>query len=165
MAILNIVKYPNELLHKKSKDVENFDEKLKDLVSDMFKTMKKFNGIGLAAVQVGILKKVIVIDVDDADTDICLDGNCKKQQFKSEIINPKITSYSEDKSVMTEGCLSVDNRVCNVERPNKITVEYYTLDGKKHTVEASGLLAKCFQHEIDHINGITIIDRENNQQI
>ena len=158
MAILNIVKYPDELLHKKSKDVKDFDKKLKDFVSDMFETMKEFGGIGLAAVQVGVLKKVIVIDID-----MCDENN--KQQFKSEIINPKIIKYSEDKSIMTEGCLSVYNRVCDVERPNKITVEYYTLDGKKHIIEANGLLAKCFQHEIDHTNGITIVDRENNQKI
>lgn len=149
MTILNIVKYPNELLHQKSEPVKIFDKRLKKLVNDMFETMYKYNGIGLAAVQVGILQNIVVIDIDH-----------ENQKFKSEIINPKIISFSSEQSVMKEGCLSVADRQCNVLRPNKIVVEYFTLDENKHTVEADGLLAKCFQHEIDHTNGITIVDKE-----
>lgn len=148
MSILRIVKYPNELLKKKSKDVKYFDKKLANLVSNMFDTMHKHNGIGLAAVQIGILKNVIVIDID-----------IEEQQFKSEIINPTIISYSDNKTVMTEGCLSVPKQALEVLRPEKIVVEFFKLDGKKCKIEADGLLAKCFQHEIDHLNGITIVDR------
>ena len=149
MSILNIVKYPNELLHKKSEDVLVFDKKLKKLIKDMFETMYKYDGIGLAGVQVGVLKNIIVIDIDHEDI-----------KFKSEVINPKIISFSSDKSVMEEGCLSVSNKTCKVERPNEIEVEFQKLDGEIVKMKAEGLLAKCFQHEIDHLNGITIIDRE-----
>ena len=152
MTILNIVKYPNELLHQKSEPVKVFDKRLKKLVADMFETMYKNDGIGLAAVQVGVLQDVIVIDVNHEDI-----------VFKSEIINPKIISFSSERSTMAEGCLSVAGRQCNVVRPTEVEVEYYTLDGKKHNIEAKGLLAKCFQHEIDHTNGITIVDREKEQ--
>ena len=149
MTILNIVKYPNKLLHQKSEPVKVFDKRLKKLVNDMFKTMYKYDGIGLAAVQVGVLQNIIVIDIDH-----------ENQKFKSEVINPKIISFSSEQSIMKEGCLSVANRQCDVLRPNKVVVEYFTLDKNKHTIEADGLLAKCFQHEIDHTNGITIVDKE-----
>ena len=149
MAVLNVVKYPNKLLHEKSSDVAVFDKKLKKLISNMFDTMYEFNGIGLAAVQVGVLQKVIVIDIDQ-------DG----QVFKSEVINPKILSFSQEQTIMEEGCLSVSGRTCRVKRPKQVCVEYYTIDKKKHIIEVDGLIAKCFQHEIDHLNGIVIVDRE-----
>ena len=119
----------------------------------MFETMYKFDGIGLAAVQVGILKKVIVIDIDTQD-----------EQFKSEIINTEILEFSKDVSEMEEGCLSIPKKKYNITRPNKIKVKFYKLDGKSYEIEADGLLAKCFQHEIDHINGITIADKFNDNQ-
>jgi peptide deformylase len=153
MSILHIVKYPDELLHEKSKDIKYFDKKLENLVSNMFETMYKFDGIGLAAVQIGILKNVIVIDIDK-----------DKQQFKSEVINPKIISFSQDTSEMNEGCLSVKKKTFSIKRPNKIIVEFFKLDGKQYKIEADGLLSKCFQHEIDHTNGITIVDRYNEQK-
>ena len=149
MTILNVVKYPDELLHKKSDDVRVFNKKLAKLISNMFDTMYKFNGIGLAAVQVGILQKVIVIDIDH-----------EEQKFKSEIINPKIISFSQEQSIMEEGCLSVPDKICEVLRPSKVEVEYFTVDGEKHVINADGLLAKCFQHEIDHLNGVIIVDKE-----
>jgi len=148
MKILNIVKYPNPLLSQKSEPITDFDKNLNKLIINMFNTMYKFGGIGLAGVQVGILKKIIVIDIEHKD-----------EKFKSEIINPKIISFSSKTSVMTEGCLSVENKRYDVQRPDEVCVEYYTCDGEKHIIEAKGLLAKCFQHEIDHTNGITIVDR------
>ena len=150
MAVMNVIKYPNELLHQVSSKVEVFDKALKKLIKDMFDTMYKNGGIGLAGVQVGVLKQIIVIDVEGEDV-----------KFKSEVINPKIVSFSSETSVMEEGCLSVNNRTCKVSRPVEVVVEYQTADGEKHTIDAKGLLAKCFQHEIDHLKGITIIDREN----
>ena len=149
MALMNVVKLPNELLHKISSEVDVFDKSLKKLVDDMFETMYKNNGIGLAGVQVGILKQIIVIDIDN-----------EGEVFKSEVINPKIVSFSTEMSVMEEGCLSVSDRTCKVNRPVEVVVEYQTADGEKHTIEAKGLIAKCLQHEIDHLKGITIIDRE-----
>lgn len=149
MSVLNVVKYPNELLHQKSEKVEVFDKKLTKLIGDMFDTMSAFNGIGLAAVQIGVLKQIIVIDID-----------YEGQVFKSEIINPKIISFSPEQTIMTEGCLSVVDRRCDVMRPKEVEVEYYTIDRQKHTIKVDGLLAKCFQHEIDHLNGVVILDRE-----
>ena len=152
MAELDLVKYPDELLHKKSTNVDVFDDKLKKIVTDMFDTMRNNNGIGLAGVQVGILKRIIVIEIIHEDID-----------FSSEIINPKIVSFSQNKSIMNEGCLSVSNKTYDVERPEEVEVEYQTCDGQWHKIYAKGLLAKCFQHEIDHLNGITIVDR--NQEL
>ena len=149
MAVMNVITLPNELLHKVSSKVDVFDKSLKKLVDDMFETMYKNNGIGLAGVQVGVLKQIIVIDI-----------NYEGQVFKSEVINPKIVSFSNEKSIMEEGCLSVSGRTCKVNRPVEVAVEYQTVDGEKHKIEAKGLIAKCFQHEIDHLKGITIVDRE-----
>ena len=148
MTELTLIKYPDELLHKKSTNVEVFDDKLREIVKDMFDTMRGNHGIGLAGVQVGILKKIIVIEIIYQDIN-----------FSSEIINPKILSFSQNKSIMTEGCLSVDSQTYDVERPEEVEVEYQTCDGQWHKINAKGLLAKCFQHEIDHLNGITIVDR------
>lgn len=148
MKILNIVKYPNPLLSQKSEPITDFDKNLNKLIINMFNTIYKFGGIGLAGVQVGILKKIIVIDIEHKD-----------EKFKSEVINPKIISFSSKTSIMAEGCLSVEDKTYDVRRPDEVCVEYYTCDGKKHIIEAKGLLAKCFQHEIDHTNGITIVDR------
>ncbi len=154
MSVLNVVKYPNELLNRTSEDIKVFDKALKKLINDMFETMYKNDGIGLAGVQVGVLKNIIVIDIDNEDI-----------KFKSEVINPKIVSFSSEKSIMEEGCLSVNGRTCKINRPNEVVVEYQTADGEKHKIEAKGLLAKCFQHEIDHLHGITIVDREKEQSI
>ena len=148
MAVLKIVQYPNELLHQVSTEVITFDKNLRKLVKDMFETMYQNDGIGLAGVQVGVLKRVIVIHVD---TD--------EENFKSEIINPKILSFSKEESVMKEGCLSVIGKAYEIKRPNEVVVEFQKCDGKTYQVKANGLLAKCFQHEIDHLNGITIADR------
>lgn len=150
MSVLKIIKYPNKLLHQKSEEVTTteFNKKLEKLVNNMFDTISVYDGIGLAGVQVGVLKRVLVIDI-----------NSQEQTFKSEVINPKILSFSNDKSVMEEGCLSVSNGTYDVERPNRITVEFTKINGNKIKIDADGLLAKCFQHEIDHLNGITIVDR------
>jgi len=148
MSLLKIVKYPDELLHKKSEEVKEFDKNLRKLVRNMFETMYENDGIGLAGVQVGVLKRILVIHIDTDDI-----------QFKSEVINPKIISFSKDQSIMCEGCLSVVGEMYDVLRPNEVVVEFQKVDGKTYRVEAKGLLAKCFQHEIDHLNGITIVDR------
>ena len=145
MAIRNIVKYPNKMLQEVSVEVKYIDKKIKKLVDDMFETMYKNNGIGLAAVQIGVLKRVVVIDIEN--------------EGKFVLINPKIVSFSENKTIMQEGCLSVPDGQYSVERPERVVVEYTDLDGKVNKIETGGLLSKCFQHEIDHLNGHTIVDR------
>ena len=145
MSIRNIVKYPNKMLHEVSVEVKYIDKKIKKLVDDMFETMYKNNGIGLAAVQIGVLKRVVVIDIEN--------------EGKFVLINPKIVSFSENKTIMQEGCLSVPDGQYSVERPERVVVEYTDLDGKVNKIETGGLLSKCFQHEIDHLNGHTIVDR------
>ena len=145
MAIRNIVKYPNKMLQEVSVEVKYIDKKIKKLVDDMFETMYKNNGIGLAAVQIGVLKRVVVIDIEN--------------EGKFVLINPKIVSFSENKTIMQEGCLSVPDGQYSVERPERVAVEYTDLDGKVNKIETGGLLSKCLQHEIDHLNGHTIVDR------
>lgn len=148
MAIRDVIKVPNPMLAQKSEEVKIIDKSIKKLVKDMFETMKKNNGIGLAAVQIGVLKRIIVIEIEQED-------------IKTELINPKILSYSSSKSTMEEGCLSVPNGYYDVERPNEIVVEFTNLKNKVQKIEASGLFARCIQHEIDHLNGITIVDKGN----
>ena len=146
VSVLNIIHYPHNLLTKKSDEVTVVDKSIKKLISDMYDTMKKNNGIGLAAVQVGVLKRIVVIEIEDLN-------------IKLELINPKIVDFSANKTDMAEGCLSVPKHLYNVSRPEKVSVEYTDIKGKQQRIEADGLLSKCLQHEIDHLNGITIVDR------
>lgn len=144
MSILNIVCVPNEILSKKSAEVLVIDKSIKKIVKNMYETMKKHYGIGLAAVQVGILKRIVVIEIED---------------IRLDLINPRIISFSANKTKMVEGCLSVPKNTYEVERPESVVVEYTDLNNQKQLIEATGLLSKCLQHEIDHLNGITIIDK------
>ena len=146
MAIRDVIKVPSPMLAQKSEEVKIIDKSIKKLVKDMFETMKKNDGIGLAAVQIGVLKRIIVIEIE-------------KEDIKTELINPKILSYSSSKDTMDEGCLSVPNDYYNVERPTEIVVEFTNLKNEVQKIEASGLFARCIQHEIDHLNGITIVDK------
>lgn len=144
MALRQIREENDEILRKKSRIVENIDQRIKDLVKDMEETMRKFNGVGLAAVQVGVLKQVIVIDVDDG-------------VGLRVFINPVITKTKGQQEV-EEGCLSFPNQFGKVIRPNEVTVEALDLNGKKITVKAKGLLAQAIAHEVDHLNGILFVD-------
>ena len=118
----------------------------------MYDTMKANNGIGLAGVQIGILKQIVVIEIEQLDV-------------KLDLVNPKIISFSGKNTPMEEGCLSVPEQTCEVLRPEKVIVEYQDLKGKTQKIEADGLLSKCLQHEIDHLNGITILDKEKSSDI
>lgn len=140
MAIRNIRMEGDPILSKVSKEVEKVDDKIKQLVEDMFDTMHKADGLGLAAVQVGILKRVVVIDL--------YDGNSK-----FVLINPVITKLEGEKVQFDEGCLSFPNQFAKVERYNNVTVEALDIDGKKIKIEASEILAQCIQHECDHLEG------------
>lgn len=144
--MLKVVTYNNnEILTKKSKKVEEINRSIKDLVKDMYKTMYFSNGMGLAAVQVGILKRIFIMDVPDIG--------------KYVMINPEIIERSDEIITYEEGCLSLPGIAHEVERSNSITVEYLDLDGKKKDLKASGLLATCIQHEYDHLEGILFVDR------
>ncbi len=129
-------------------DVETVDGDIRALIEDMTESMYAAEGIGLAAIQIGVAKRVLVIDLDQKE------GNKNPRAF----INPKITWASEDMAVFEEGCLSVPEIWDDVERPARIKAEYLDLDGKLQMLEADGLLATCLQHEMDHLNGVLFID-------
>ncbi|MBO5772569.1 MAG: peptide deformylase [Clostridia bacterium] len=143
MAIRNIVKMGDSVLRKNSKPVENFDEKLWQLLDDMKQTLDKIQGLGLSAVQVGVLKQVIIIDYED--------------QFL-EIINPKILATSGS-CYDNEGCLSVVGFRGIVERPETIDLEYFDRFGNKKSIHAEGYFARVFFHEIDHLYGVLFCDK------
>ena len=145
MAIRNLRYDGDMILYKESRRVEVFDEHLKQMVEDMFETMYKYNGVGLAAPQIGILKRVLVIDTGE-------------EGEKLEMINPIITKL-EKEVILSEGCLSFPNVFGNVRRYNYTEAEYMTKTGEKKTIKAEGLLAQAIQHEIDHLNGVLFIDQ------
>jgi len=148
MAVREILKLPDKRLRLHSEPVKRVDAGLRVLVDDMFATMYAAPGIGLAAIQVGVAKRVVVMDLSK-----------KEDAHKPQVfINPEITWASEEKSTHEEGCLSIPEFYEEVERPTEIKVKYLDLDGKAHEITAKGLLATCFQHEIDHINGVLFID-------
>ena len=132
----------DEILNKKSREIEVIDDKIKQLAEDMMETMHKYDGLGLAGVQVGILKRIIVIDLYD---DV--------SQFT--LINPEIIEKSEETVEIEEGCLSYPNQYGKVKRAVRVKVKALDLDGKKVTLDAKDLLAQALKHEIDHLNGIT----------
>ena len=148
MTIKPIITVPNEVLKKISDPVENVGESEKKLVNDLFETMYNSNGIGLAAVQVGILKRILVIDVST------------KEEKKNPLcfINPVIKKISDETSVYEEGCLSIPDTFIEIERPKICEVEYIDLDGKLKNIKCDGLLSTCLQHEINHLDGKLIID-------
>ena len=145
MAIRNLRYEGDEILKKKSRDVEVVDEKIQILVDDMIETMHKYNGVGLAAVQVGVLKKVIVIDIDDGKGPIVL-------------INPVILKTKGEQEV-DEGCLSFPNQFAKVIRPLEVVAEYTDRDGKRKKIKAKELLAQAICHEVDHLNGEVFVDK------
>ena len=145
MAIRNLRYEGDEILKKKSKEVEVIDEKIQILIDDMIETMHKYNGVGLAAVQVGVLKRVIVIDLYDDNGPIVL-------------INPVILKAKGEQEV-DEGCLSFPNQFAKVIRPAEIVAEYTDRDGKRKQVKAKELLAQAICHEVDHLNGELFVDK------
>ena len=148
MTIRPILTAPDPRLQAISTDVEVVTAEIRTLIDDMADSMYAADGIGLAAVQIGVPKRVIVIDIDQKD------GNKNPRAF----INPKITWVSEEMAVFEEGCLSVPEIWDDVERPARIKAEYLDRDGNKQLLEADGMLATCLQHEMDHLNGVLFID-------
>ncbi len=154
MSILPLVEYPNPLLHEKSKPVTRINDDLRKTLDDMLETMYADRGVGLAAPQVGLLKRMIVIDAEQED-----DENGKHIQGKPMfLINPEIIASSEETIVFCEGCLSVPGQKADVVRHQKVTVRYQDKEGKQKTIEAEDYLAVILQHEIDHLDGILYID-------
>ena len=148
MSIRDIITVPDEILKKISDPVEKIGENEKKLINDLFETMYNSNGIGLAAVQVGILKRILVIDVSNKDE--------KKNPIC--FINPTIRKYSDETSVYEEGCLSIPDTFIEIERPKICEIEYIDINGKKKDLKCDGLLSTCIQHEINHLDGKLIID-------
>jgi len=148
MTIKTILTEPNKLLRQISKIVEKVGEEERRLMNDMLDTMYAANGIGLAAIQIGIPKRIIIMDISK-------DVKNKKPMY---FINPVILQKTKNKSIYEEGCLSVPEQYAEIERSSKCEIEYLDYDGKKKVLEADGLLATCIQHEIDHLEGILFID-------
>jgi len=148
MAAHEIIKLPDKRLRLVSEPVKRVDAGIRALVEDMFETMYAAPGIGLAGIQIGIPKRVVVMDLSKKD-----EGQ-KPQVF----INPEIVWASEEKATHEEGCLSIPDYYEEVERPHAVKVKYLDLEGKTREVAAEGLFATCIQHEIDHTNGVLFID-------
>ena len=148
MTIRTILTEPNSILRQVSKPVENIGKEEQSLMDDMLETMYAANGIGLAAIQIGIPKRIIVMDLSK-------DENKKEPKF---FVNPVIKNKDTIKSTYEEGCLSVPNQFAEIDRPQKCNVEYLDYNGEKQTLVAEGLLATCIQHEMDHLEGILFID-------
>jgi len=146
---LKIVEVPDKLLKQKSQKVEVIDDKIKTLIDNMFETMYKSHGVGLSAVQVSELIRVVVIDVRE---------NEKDEKNPMVLINPEVIWFSPEKELMQEGCLSVPGQSAEVQRSSQVEVKYQDINMVEKTLKADGLLSECLQHEIDHTNGILYID-------
>ena len=148
MTVKLILTEPNKLLRQISESVESVGDEERRLMDDMLETMYAAPGIGLAAIQIGVPKRIIVMDISR-------DENKKEPRY---FVNPVIKNKNDDKSKYEEGCLSVPDQFAEIERPNSCEVEYLDYNGKKQLLKADGLLATCIQHEMDHLEGILFID-------
>ena len=148
MAIRTILTEPNKLLRNISKPVDQVSKEEQKLMDDMLETMYHANGIGLAAIQIGVPKRIIVMDISKGE------GKKDPRYF----VNPVIKNKDSLKNIYEEGCLSVPNQFAEIERPSKCEVEYLDYNGEKQLKVAEGLLATCIQHEMDHLEGILFID-------
>ena len=148
MTTRKILIEPDPILRKKSSPLQKVDDQTRKLMKDMLETMYKAPGIGLAATQIGILKRIIVIDIS------------KNEEKKTPLflVNPEIIFRSKNTSVYEEGCLSLPGQFAEIERPAECHLKYINFDGKTKELKADGLLSTCIQHEVDHLNGILFID-------
>jgi len=148
MALRQILTEPNKILREKSLTVKIVDEDLQKLMDDMLETMYAAPGIGLAAIQVGVPKRIIVLDITPKD----------KPKNPMYFVNPEIITKSENSSTYEEGCLSVPGQFAEINRPDKCHIKYLDYYGQPKEIKADGMLATCIQHEIDHLEGILFID-------
>ena len=146
MALLTILEYPDPRLRTRARPVERVTPELRQLAADMLETMYAAPGIGLAATQVDVHVRLLVMDVSE------------EKNSPLVLINPEIVWSSEEKRVYDEGCLSIPDYYAEVERPDRVRVKFRDLDGTEREIEADGLLSTCIQHEIDHLNGVLFID-------
>ncbi|MBB3384854.1 MULTISPECIES: peptide deformylase [unclassified Rhizobium] len=148
MTIKPLIILPDPLLRQASKPIEQIDTEIQRLADDMLETMYDAPGIGLAAIQIGVPRRMLVIDV------------AREGEEKTPLvfINPEIVASSDERSVYEEGCLSIPDYYAEVERPARVTVKHLDRNGREQLTEADGLLATCVQHEIDHLNGVLFID-------
>ena len=151
---LKILIEPDTILRKKSYQLEKVDDEVRSLMDDMLETMYAANGIGLAAIQVGVAKRVIVIDIERGRDEEGKELKGNPMYF----VNPEIIWKSEERYTYEEGCLSIPNTFIEIERPKTCLVEYIDIEGKKKNIECDGLLSTCIQHEINHLDGKLIID-------
>ena len=148
MALKKILTEPNKLLRQISAPVEKVEETERELMNDMLETMYAANGIGLAAIQIGEPKRIIVMDLSKEEN----------KKLPMYFVNPILTKKNDEKITYEEGCLSVPNQFAEIDRPSKCEVEYLDYNGNKQNLKAEGLLATCIQHEMDHLEGILFID-------
>jgi len=148
MAVKTILTEPNNILRQVSKPVERVGNEEKQLMRDMLETMYDANGIGLAAIQIGVPKRIIVMDISRDD----------EEKSPMYFVNPIIKKKDASRATYEEGCLSVPNQFAEIDRPSKCEVEYLDFNGEKKILKAEGLLATCIQHEMDHLEGILFID-------
>jgi peptide deformylase len=161
MAILPIVEVPDSTLRKTCAPVEEINDEVRGIVADMFDTMYDAHGIGLAAIQVGILQRIVVIDLQDRAPEGGGEGEEPAPEAVRDpraFINPELTWVSEEQSTYNEGCLSIPEQYAEVTRPARCRVKWLDTDGAAHEEEMDGLMATCMQHEIDHLNGVLFID-------
>jgi peptide deformylase len=148
MALRDILILPDKRLRLVSEPVRSIDREVRTLVDDMFETMYDAPGIGLAAIQIGVPRRVVVMDLSKKE----------EPQAPRVFINPEIVSSSPAEATYEEGCLSIPEIYEEVTRPSQVRVKYFDLEGKEQALDADGLLATCIQHEIDHLNGVLFID-------
>jgi peptide deformylase len=152
MAIREIITVPNKILRRKARKVSSFGKDLQTLVDDMVETMRAAPGVGLAAPQVDVPLRVIVVEFNDSE-----DEEAPPKLYT--VVNPKITRSSSEQEMGTEGCLSIPGIVGDVERPTTVTVKGLNRRGQPQKIKASGWLARIFQHEVDHLDGVLFVDR------
>ncbi|MFZ5795294.1 MAG: peptide deformylase [Sphingomonas sp.] len=155
MAVLEILEVPHPGLRAVAKPVETVDDGVRKIVSDMFDTMYAARGIGLAATQVAIEQRIVVIDLQEPESDA---EDAKPVRKPLVYINPELLSLSEETSFYNEGCLSIPEQYAEVERPTRCRATWLDEQGERHEADFDGLLATALQHEIDHLNGVLFID-------
>lgn len=158
MTILPILKAPHPVLKTKVLPVDKVDDIIRKQVEDMFDTMYDDSGVGLAAPQVGISNRVLVLDVEQ----FTAEGEPSEKGNPIAFINPEILESSEETNIHNEGCLSLPGMYADIERPKVIRLKYLDIDGKTQTIDADGLLSTCIQHEIDHLDGVLFVDHLSN---
>jgi peptide deformylase len=155
MSLLEILEVPHPGLRAIAKPVDKVDEEVRDTINDMFDTMYDARGIGLAATQVGIERRIVVIDLQEPEGE---DEEAKPARQPMVFVNPELIWVSDELASYNEGCLSIPEQYAEVERPTRCRVKWLGADGKAHEQELDGLLSTCIQHEIDHLNGVLFID-------